>query len=1049
MHGREGEKRQQRRHMWPVPPHTAVASDSAAPYSFCKDGRTISVGDCALFKPPQDSPPFIGIIRRLTVGKEDNPNPKLGVNWLYRPADIKLGKGILLEAAPNEVFYSFHKDEIPAASLLHPCKVAFLRKGVELPPGISSFVCRRVYDIENKCLWWLTDKDYINERQEEVDQLLDKTRLEMHGVVQSGGRSPKPLNAPASTQPLKPGADSVQNSASSFSSQGKGKKRGCDQSSDPAKRERLSKTDDGDSGQFRPENMLKSEIAKITDKGGLVDLDGVDRLVQLMQPDSSEKKIDLASRIMLVDVIAVTERVECLVRHKNSEIQKKARSLVDTWKRRVEAEMNIDDAKSGSSRSVSWQTKAVSSEVSHAGNRKTGGSSEAGMKSSIVQPPASRTPSVKLSGGEAVGKFASASPGSTKSLTGSAGINSKDPNSKMLVGGGSSDVPLTPIKEEKSSSSSQSQNNSQSCSSDHAKAVGSSCREDARSSTAGSLSANKISSSSSRHRKSSNGVHGSGSQKETGLGKFGSLNRSSTSEKVSPAGAMHEKVSDVPPSDHLNNGLAGSDEGTGSPAAVLCDELHRVSEDGERPKEVSKTTGSSSGITPKSGKSYEASFSSINALIESCAKISEASASASPGDDIGMNLLASVAAGEISKSDIVSPLSSPGRNSPVPEDSCSGDDAKLTQLDEDIGQTQNQPNDEAIVGAAAERGNSIDSSRLKNGLRHSSAPVATDFSGDNRACEEKIGECSAQLNSSSMELQQNTDKAEGVNQFHEQRRSGAHQARSNCISDSKLNIRSPLLDEDKKADCVDERTAENSMAAVTEATSKSVKFKKESNEEIPCLSERAGEDMDFVDKDSVSVILSEQKPPLLGKVCSESIAGKSEDAVLSSASGNVLGVESKTEKADNLKTECHVEQSGKQRTDMSSFVSEQNGECAEEKSERKQVVGHRSGGSLPHEESPATAIHEPERGVESRYSSAVHVPCPVPVPISAVSGSFPASITVTAAAKGSFVPPENLLRTKGELGWKGSAATSAFRPAEPRKVLEMPLNTTDRWRTGS
>ncbi|RVX08654.1 hypothetical protein CK203_010925 [Vitis vinifera] len=1270
MHGREGEKRQQRRHMWPVPPHTAVASDSAAPYSFCKDGRTISVGDCALFKPPQDSPPFIGIIRRLTVGKEDNPNPKLGVNWLYRPADIKLGKGILLEAAPNEVFYSFHKDEIPAASLLHPCKVAFLRKGVELPPGISSFVCRRVYDIENKCLWWLTDKDYINERQEEVDQLLDKTRLEMHGVVQSGGRSPKPLNAPASTQPLKPGADSVQNSASSFSSQGKGKKRGCDQSSDPAKRERLSKTDDGDSGQFRPENMLKSEIAKITDKGGLVDLDGVDRLVQLMQPDSSEKKIDLASRIMLVDVIAVTERVECLVRfvqhrglpvldewlqeahkgkigdgsspkendksveefllaslraldklpvnlhalqtcnvgksvnhlrsHKNSEIQKKARSLVDTWKRRVEAEMNIDDAKSGSSRSVSWQTKAVSSEVSHAGNRKTGGSSEAGMKSSIVQPPASRTPSVKLSGGEAVGKFASASPGSTKSLTGSAGINSKDPNSKMLVGGGSSDVPLTPIKEEKSSSSSQSQNNSQSCSSDHAKAVGSSCREDARSSTAGSLSANKISSSSSRHRKSSNGVHGSGSQKETGLGKFGSLNRSSTSEKVSPAGAMHEKVSDVPPSDHLNSqrlivrlpntgrsparsasggsfedsaitfsrsspphpekhdhhdkkvkgkndtlrvnmasntnaelcqskdGLAGSDEGTGSPAAVLCDELHRVSEDGERPKEVSKTTGSSSGITPKSGKSYEASFSSINALIESCAKISEASASASPGDDIGMNLLASVAAGEISKSDIVSPLSSPGRNSPVPEDSCSGDDAKLTQLDEDIGQTQNQPNDEAIVGAAAERGNSIDSSRLKNGLRHSSAPVATDFSGDNRACEEKIGECSAQLNSSNTELQQNTDsqwlisdgktdektdehthdasvamssihatkegnpEAEGVNQFHEQRRSGAHQARSNCISDSKLNVRSPLLDEDKKADCVDERTAENSMAAVTEATSKSVKFKKESNEEIPCLSERAGEDMDFVDKDSVSVILSEQKPPLLGKVCSESIAGKSEDAVLSSASGNVLGVESKTEKADNLKTECHVEQSGKQRTDMSSFVSEQNGECAEEKSERKQVVGHRSGGSLPHEESPATAIHEPERGVESSeckkegvevdgtkerqtstvntsfsaagsdmavkldfdlnegfpsddgsqgelvkssapgYSSAVHVPCPVPVPISAVSGSFPASITVTAAAKGSFVPPENLLRTKDNPASK-----------QGRHPLDIDLNVPD------
>ncbi|KAG0470583.1 hypothetical protein HPP92_017283 [Vanilla planifolia] len=55
----------------------------------------------------------------------------------------------------------------------------------------------------------------------------------------------------------------------------------------------------------------------------------------------------------------------------------------------------------------------------------------------------------------------------------------------------------------------------------------------------------------------------------------------------------------------------------------------------------------------------------------------------------------------------------------------------------------------------------------------------------------------------------------------------------------------------------------------------------------------------------------------------------------------------------------------------------------------------------------------------------------------------PAFITVAAPAKGPFRPPENLLKSKGELGWKGSAATSAFRPAEPRKVLEMTLNSSD------
>lgn len=134
-------------------------SFTAVPY-LLQDVRKISIGDCALFKPQQDSPPFIGIIRSLGSDKENNL--QLGVNWLYRPADVKLLKGISPEAAPNEVFYSFHRDETPAASLLHPCKVAFLPRGVELPSGISSFVCRRVYDTANKRLWWLTDQDYID-----------------------------------------------------------------------------------------------------------------------------------------------------------------------------------------------------------------------------------------------------------------------------------------------------------------------------------------------------------------------------------------------------------------------------------------------------------------------------------------------------------------------------------------------------------------------------------------------------------------------------------------------------------------------------------------------------------------------------------------------------------------------------------------------------------------------------------------------------------------------------------------------------------------------
>lgn len=127
-----------------------------------QDGRKISVGDCALFKPSQDSPPFIGLIRWLKSSKDNNL--QLGVNWLYRPAELKLAKGSLLDGVPNEIFYSFNKEEIPAASLLHPCKVAFLPKGSELLTGTSSFVCWRVYDIEKQCLWWLTDPDFFNVR---------------------------------------------------------------------------------------------------------------------------------------------------------------------------------------------------------------------------------------------------------------------------------------------------------------------------------------------------------------------------------------------------------------------------------------------------------------------------------------------------------------------------------------------------------------------------------------------------------------------------------------------------------------------------------------------------------------------------------------------------------------------------------------------------------------------------------------------------------------------------------------------------------------------
>ncbi|XP_042499006.1 uncharacterized protein LOC122077207 isoform X2 [Macadamia integrifolia] len=1245
------------------------------------DGRKISVGDCALFKPPQESPPFIGIIRWLTSGKENNL--KLGVNWLYRPAEVKLGKGILLEAAPNEVFYSFHKDEIPAASLLHPCKVAFLRKGVELPSGISSFVCRRVYDIANKCLWWLTDQDYINERQEEVDQLLDKTRLEMHAAVQSGGRSPKPLNGPTSTPTIKPGSDSVQNSATSLPSQGKGKKRERgDLGSEPIKRERSSKTDDGDSGHCRPENMLKSEIAKITDKGGLVDFEGVEKFVQLMQPDRAEKKIDLAARIMLADVIAATDKFDCLNRfvqlkglpvldewlqevhkgkigdgsspkegeksveelllallraldrlpvnlhalqtcnvgksvnhlrsHKNLEIQKKSRSLVDTWKKRVEVEMKFIDAKSGSSQAVSWHSKPGFSEVSHGGSRRTGGSSDVAVKSSLTQPSASKSAQVKLGHGDAVSKSTSASPGSVKlstSLPAPVASGSKDFHCKMAVSGGASDPPLSTIKEEKSSSSSQSQNNSQSCSSDHAKTVGSSCREDARSSTAGSISVNKTSGAASRHRKSSNGFLGSavsGVQKETAVGKCSSINRNASSEKISHSGLTCERATDTPNADHVSghrlivrlpnpgrsparsasggtfddtsimvsrasspghsekhdhsdrkvkgktdacrantvadvnteswqsndvkDGVIASDEGDGSPAPVPDEDRSRNSDQIAKTTDASKATCSLSGNDPKSGKLNEASFSSINALIESCVKYSEASASM-VGDDVGMNLLASVATGEMSKSDLVSPVSSPRRSSPVQEDSYTSNDAILRLSHEDAGpRSQGQP-DEAADGETEKQGTSkITCSGDKaigertellqvssKGLQQSGDCLKSDGGPD-----DNIVAASVAMHT----LESREDGAEGgVNQLRERNKSAVPGA-NDALPDTKPMVRSPLLDEKKMVDHAEEKIASSSIIAASNFVRGSVidacnidntvsvtKVEKESIDESPScpVVDFDGENQNHVHEGFNAGIAAEQKPLAGSDSGFVEVSGK--DVGLPSGSGNGMAPDNEIqgEKPDDMDLGNYVEQSESQRKEQASnvpfddrggagvgsVVTNHRNEGNEEASEKRENLEKLSAGSAPNEElSPLPVDGENEQGLKAAVSkltspeadaveacmstaeaassvpagsdvaakldfdlnegfpvdegsqsepvtSAIHLPSHLPFSVPSIASGVPAQVTVAAPNKGPFVPPENLLKSKGELGWKGSAATSAFRPAEPRKVLEMHLSTTD------
>ncbi|KAF5191332.1 Bah and tfiis domain-containing protein [Thalictrum thalictroides] len=1203
-------------------------------------GRKISVGDCALFKPPQDTPPpFIGLIRYLSSDREDGL--WLGVNWLYRPAEVKLAKGSLLEAAPNEIFYSFHKDEIPAASLLHPCKVAFLRKGVELPLEISSFVCRRLYDTTNKCLWWLTDRDYTNERQEEVDQLLDQTQVEMH--AQSGVRSPKPLNGPMSVPELKPSSDSVQNSSTLSPSQVRGKKRErVDQGPEPIKRERYAKTDNVDIAQLRPESILKCDIAEITNKG-LLDFEGVEKLVQLMQLDKTEKKLDLVSRIKLADVLSSTEKIECLGRfvqlrglsvldewlqevhkgklcdsslikesdnsvdellfallraldklpinlhalqtsnvgksvnnlrsHKNLEIQKKARSLVDTWKKRVEAEMKINDAKSASSQAMSWPSKQGFTEVSQGGNRVAGVSSAPPVKSSVTPPSAYKTVSVKPSLGDGSARLL-ASPRSAKTST----------SFPAPVTASSKD-----LKEDRSSSSSQS--NSQSCSSEHIKTVGSVWKEDARSSTAGSPNVNKSSTSTSRHKRSGNGILApvSGDQKDVSMGKSVSLNRTSTSEKISQSGltcdrklglvdhgnnqrlivrlpnstrspapsasgcshdnpsVMSTRVSSPGPEKHAqydqkvkgksdfrsNNATevnaeswqsndvkdvsTGSDKGDASPATGVDEEPCRSGDDNGIPLDSSR---------PMSSSTRREKGVSSRGL----------SSSKSAGDD-GMNLLASVAAGEMSASDLGSPVGSLGRTSPMPEDSCTGNDSRPRLLSVDVSvRSQGKADDganphtkkqvESIgpsfadglhVSTSAGGSESIPPLEEEKTLGTSISVVDLPQVAD--PCSKSDGESdkiTADVSTAGMD---GREQCEGANKPGEDRKMCATGTHGIDVEELGRKVKIPLSDCNKTFGNTDEKTAESNVTVASDIVRGSrLEVCGIANE---ALNERG-------EKKAVEESISSQYMEGDGgikKHVHEGFGGdisaeqrltgaddkRTTNVMLTSVSDSVLISDGLNEpNSENVKTgeRTLAEQKMKNYMTQANNVSstfeklvgsgDRNDVEANDISEQKESYENYNGVPLPPEEASANPVEETEVCVKSSgskvsgvqaeeteecasnaeassvsvglekankldfdlnedfpaddgnqddsvsstapgYIPSVHLPNPSIFPTSLAS-SLTGLITV-AAAKGSFVPPEKMRKSTVELGWRGSAATSAFRPAEPRKFFDMTLST--------
>ncbi|KAH1201645.1 hypothetical protein GmHk_17G048295 [Glycine max] len=1114
---------------------------------------------------------------------------------------------------------SFYKAEIPATSLLHPCKVAFLPKGVELQSGISSFVCRRVYDVLNRCSRWLSNQDYIDDCQEEVDKLLHRTCVEM----QPGGRSPKPVSSPTSTSQLKSGSDSVQNSVSSFSSHVKGRKRErVDKGQESVKRDRSTKIDDGDSGHFKQDSILKTEIAKVTEKGGLIDTEGVEKLVQLMVPDGNEKKIDLASRSMLAAVIAATDKFDCLSRfvqlkglpifdewlqeahkgkigdglgsrdgdksvddflfvllraldklpvnlqalqacnigksvnhlrtHKNLEIQKKARGLVDTWKKRVEAEMIINDARSGSVQTVPWPARQRLSEVAQGGNKHSSGSADVAMKSSVTQLSASKTASAKIVPGENT-RSTSASPGSTKSVPSPAPAtaNLKDGQPCVATASGSFDLPVANARDEKSSSSSPS-HNSQSYSSDHVKAGGLSGKEDARSSTA--MSVNKVSGGSSRHRKSMKGFPGSTPsrrQRETGS-RQNSSHKNLISEKISQSG-LREKAndgttleghtpklivkiqnrsrspaqsatagsSDDPAimnsrasspvlsekhdqfdrcskeksdfyranigadiyteswqSNDFKDVLTGSDEGDGSPEAIT-DEQCRTGEDCKKVLDVSKAASSSSGNESRARNLQDASYSSINALIEGV-KYTEA-------DDVGMNLLANVAAGEISKSELGMPVGSPEKDTTTIEQSYAGDAAVVKSSEEYLVQDKCYTNVEhskqdSRPGDLGADDDILASEGKATGEHNTSSMdlwvTETSLESKGKLIEKSSGTSSAGIPESTIQEVRDSDSSKLVKEKKVVVRVdavGNVDVKVNVVaSESETEAIENFSCTCEVVDVKCDNRASEGLSGDKETAGKSPAIRMSSDYVIATDENAPQSSGDIVDKvlEHVNERESEKNDDMVAQDhAKESIKQKNEsenDAIMVPKNrglcSGATGLDAEyVEENSGTKEVCDQVAGAGQivHTDLPSFPSREMDQCSghkdskltamesEEAEECTSTTGDTSSASVAGVSEVDTKVEfDLNEGFNADDGKCSEMPGSTPaarlvspVPFSASSMSFGIlSITVAAAAKSPFVAPEDLLKSKKELGWKGSAATSAFRPAEPRKVMEIPLD---------
>ncbi|GJN12922.1 hypothetical protein PR202_ga31249 [Eleusine coracana subsp. coracana] len=144
--------------------------------SFEYEGNTFELEDPVLLTPEDRSQkPYVAIIKDIT---ETEGNLNVTGQWFYRPEEAdRKGGGSWTARDTRELFYSFHIDDVPAESVMHKCVVHFipLRKKIPSRKEHPGFIVQKVYDAVEKKLWNLTDKDYEDSKQQEIDLLVKKT----------------------------------------------------------------------------------------------------------------------------------------------------------------------------------------------------------------------------------------------------------------------------------------------------------------------------------------------------------------------------------------------------------------------------------------------------------------------------------------------------------------------------------------------------------------------------------------------------------------------------------------------------------------------------------------------------------------------------------------------------------------------------------------------------------------------------------------------------------------------------------------------------------